>query len=153
MAWQSETETDSRSVSNRMNNPGQLAPLPIMLDDCRRGPYNNGKELKIGWERKIVSGIPLVGEKDLQPSETKNEWTTEVGIIWLHGMGWTLLRNSEMSYFSKAVSTEQRQIVANKWMSPLSWCLTNFCVKLPLGTNTTKNVKSRWRGWIKEKQS
>lgn len=47
-------------------------------------------ELKIGWERKIIlgmsSGTPLVGEKDLQPSETKNEWTTKVGIIWIHDM-------------------------------------------------------------------
>lgn len=35
----------------------------------------------------MSSGTPLVGEKDLQPFETKNEWTTEIGIIWLHGIG------------------------------------------------------------------
>lgn len=29
----------------------------------------------------MSSGTPLVGEKDLQPFETKNEWTTEIGII------------------------------------------------------------------------
>lgn len=69
----------------------------------------------------MSSGIPQMGEKDLQPSEAKAKgWSPRKELFDFLAWGRTQLGNSEMSYFPKDASTEPRQIMADNWVSPPS---------------------------------